>query len=117
MEKERIVVGETRDVEGIDLDTGIVSDIREGDGEIEIMMESIKNVEGRIDGGGSGEVMKGREAGIVGEKCKKVTTRSSAWPLLSSGKLSASSPLAFGFNLLFLCLVLRLILLMKRLIL
>ena len=102
MGEERIVVGETRDVEGIDSDTGIVSDIGERDGEIEIMMESTKIGEGRVDGEGSGEVMKGREAGIAGEECGRVTTGSSAWPLLSSGILRSSSPLAFDFKLLFL---------------
>ena len=42
MGEKRIVVVETRDVEGIDSDTGIVSEIREEDGEIEIMVESTK---------------------------------------------------------------------------
>ena len=47
MGEERIVVGETNDVEGIDSDTGIVYEIEEGDGEIEIMTESTKIGEGR----------------------------------------------------------------------
>ena len=78
-----------------------MSDIREGDGEIEIMVESTKIGEGRVDGEESGEVMKGRKARIAGEECEKVTTRSSAWPLLSSDILRSSSPLAFDFKLLF----------------
>ena len=107
MREERIVVGETRDVEGIDSDIEIVSDIGEGDGEIKIMTELTKIGEGRVDGEGSGEVMKGREAGIAGEEYGRVTTESSTWPLLSSNILRASSPLAFGFKLLFLFCVLR----------
>ena len=87
MREERIVVGETRDVEGIYSDTRIVSDIGEGDGEIEIMVESTKIGEGRVDGEGSEEVMKGREAGITGEECRKVTIGSLSWPLLNSGIL------------------------------
>ena len=107
----------TRVIEDTESDTGIVSDLREGDGEIKIIMESTKIGEGREKGEGSGEEMKGREAGITGEECGRVTTGSSAWPLLSSGILRTSSPLAFGFKLLFLFFVLRQILLMERLIL
>ena len=103
MGEERIVVGETRDVEGIDSDTEIVSDIEEGDGEIKIIVESTKIGEEREEGEKSREEMKGREAGIAGEECKRVTAGSSAWPLLSSGMLKASSLLAFVFKLLFLC--------------
>ena len=117
MGEERKVLRETRDVERIDSDTGIVSDIGEGDGEIEIMVESTKIGEERVDGEGSGEVMKGREAGIAGEECGRVTIGSSAWPLFSFGILRASSPLAFGFKMLFLFCVLRWILLNERLIL
>ena len=104
-------------IEDTESDIGIVSDIREGDGEIEIIIESTKIGEGREKGEESGEEMKGREAGIAGEECGRVTTGSSRWPLLSSGILRASSPLAFGFKLLFLFLVLRLILLTEQLIL
>ena len=78
MGEERIVVGETKDVEGIDSDTRIESEIREGDGEIKIMMESTKIGEERVDGEGSGEVMKEREVRIAGEKYEKVTTGSLA---------------------------------------
>ena len=115
--EERIVVGETNDVEKIDSDTGIVSEIGEGDGEMKIMTESTKIGEGREKGEGSGEEMKGREAEIIREECRRVTMGSSAWPLLSSGILNASTPLAFGFNLLFLYLVFRLSLLIEQLIL
>ena len=94
-----------------------MSEIREGDREMKIMTESIKIGEGRKKGEGSGEEMKGREARIVGEECGRVTMGSSAWPLLSSGILSASTPLAFGFSLLFLFLDLRMGLLIERLIL
>ena len=81
------------------------------------MTESTKIGEGRVDGEGSEEEIKGREAGMIGEECRRVTTGSSAWPLVSSSKLSVSSPLTFGFNLLFLCFDLRLIFLIERLIL
>ena len=46
------------------------------------MVESTKIREGREDGEGSGEEMKGREVGMAGEECGRVTTGSSAWPLL-----------------------------------
>ena len=88
-------------IEGTELDTRIVSDLREGDGEIEIIVESTKIGEEREKGEESGEEMKGRETGIAGEECGRVTTGSSAWPLLCSGILRASSPLAFSFKLLF----------------
>ena len=117
MREERIVVGETREVEGIDSDTRIVSNIGEGDGEIEIMMESAKIGEGREKEEGSGEEMKGRKARIVEEECGKVTTGSSAWLLLNSGILRSSSPLACIFNWLCLFLVVRRSLLIERLIL
>ena len=115
--KEKIVVGETKDVEGIDSDIGIVFTMEEGDGEIEIITKSTKIGERREKGEESGEKMKEREAGIAGEECGRVTIGSSAWPLLNSSILKASSPLAVGFKLLFLFFVLRLILLMERLIL
>ena len=104
-------------IEDTESDTRIVSDLEEGDREIEIMMESTKIGEGREKGEGSGEKMKGREARITGEKCGRVTIGSSACPWLSSGMLKASSPLAFVFNLLFLFLVFRRSLLIERLIL
>ena len=118
--RERVwIIGEERIelIEDTESDIRIVSDLGEGDGEIEIIMESTKIGEGRVDEEGSREEMKGREAGMTGEECGRVTTGSSAWPLLSSDILRASLLLAFGFKLLFFCLVLRLILLMERLIL
>ena len=112
MEEERIEV-----IEDTESDTGIVSDLREGDGEIEIITESTKIGEGRVDEEGSGEEMKGREAGMTGEDCGRDTTGSSTWPWLGSGMLTSSSPLACVFNVLFLSLVFRLSLLIERLIL
>ena len=112
MGEERIEV-----IEDTELDTGIVSDLREGDGEIEIIIESTKIGEGRVDEAGSGEEMKGREAGRTGEDCGRNTTGSSAWPWLGSGMLTTSSPLACVFNKLFLSLVFCLSLLIERLIL
>ena len=73
MGEERIVVREMKDVEGIYSNTGIVSEIEEGDGEIEIMTESTKIGEGREKGEESGEEMKGRETEIAGEECGRVT--------------------------------------------
>ena len=58
MREERIEV-----IEGTESDTGIMSDLGEGDGEIEIITESTKIGEGKVDEAGSGEQMKGREAG------------------------------------------------------
>ena len=95
MGEERIVVRETRDVEGIDSDTKIVSDIREGDREIEIMVESTKIGEERVDEARSGEEMKGREVRITGEECERVTTGSSAWPLHITSALNSSDLLVF----------------------
>ena len=60
---------ETRMVEDTKSNTGIVSDLGEGDGEIEIIVESTKIGEGREDGEGSREVMKERKARIAGEEC------------------------------------------------
>ena len=47
MREERIVVGEMKDVEGIDSDTRIVFEIGKWDREIEIIMELTKIGEGR----------------------------------------------------------------------
>ena len=47
MGEERMVVGETNDVKESDSDTGIVSEIGEGDGEIKIMIELTKIEERR----------------------------------------------------------------------
>ena len=58
-------------VEGTDSDIGIVSDIREGEREIEMIVKSTKIGEGGEEGigkkgEGRGEEMKGRVAGMVG---------------------------------------------------
>ena len=92
-----------------------MSDLREGDGEIEIITESTKIGEGRVDEEGSGEEMKGREAGRTGEDCERDTTGSSAWPWFGSGMSTASSPLACVIIERFLNLVFRLSLLIERL--
>ena len=118
MKKERVwTMGEERIevIEDIESDIGMVSNLREGDGEIEIIIESTKIREGRVDEEGSGEEMKGREAGRTGEDCGRDITGSLAWPWLSSGMLTISSPLACVFNVLFLSLVFRLSLLIERL--
>ena len=109
MKKERVwTIGEKRIevIEDTESDIGIVSDLKEGDGKIEIITELTKIGEGRVDEEGSGEEMKGREAGRTGEDCERDTTGSSAWPWLGSGMLTTSSPLAYGdielfFNLIF----------------
>ena len=75
MEEERIEV-----IEDTESDTGIVSDLGEGDGKIKIITESTKIGEGRVDEEGSGEEMKGRVVGRTGEDCGRDTTGSSAWP-------------------------------------
>ena len=75
MGEERIEV-----IEDTESDTEIVSDLGEGDGEIEIIIESTKIGEGKVDEEGSGEEMKGREAGMTGEDYGRVITGSSAWP-------------------------------------
>ena len=110
MGEERIEV-----IEDTESDTRIVSDLREGDEEIEIITESTKIGEGRVDEEGSGEKMKEREAGRTGEDCGRDTTGSSAWPWLGSSILTASSPLAFIVIKLFLNLDFRLSLLIERL--
>ena len=61
MREERIEL-----IEDTELDTGMVFDLKEGDGEIEIITESTKIGEGRGDKVGSGEEMKEREARIIG---------------------------------------------------
>ena len=60
-------------VEGTYSDTGIVSDIREGEEEMEMVVKSTKIKEGGEEeigkeGEGRGEEMKGREAGMAGEE-------------------------------------------------
>ena len=102
MGEERIEV-----IEDTESDIGIVSNLEEGDREIEIIIESTKIGKGRGDEEGSGEEIKGREAGMTGEDCGRVTTGSSTWPWFGSGMLKASSPLACVFNWLYLILVVR----------
>ena len=73
MGEERIEV-----IEDTESDTRIVSDLREGDREIEIITESTKIGEGRVDKEESEKEMKEREAGMTGEDCGRDTTGSSA---------------------------------------
>ena len=102
MEKEwTIKAVETREVEDTESDIRIVSDLGEGDGEIEIIVELTKIGEGREERKGSGEEMKGREVKMVGEECGWDTTGSTTWPLHNFGTLFSSDPLAFSFELLF----------------
>ena len=110
MGEERIEV-----IEDIESDTGIVSDLGEGDGEIEIITESTKIGEGRVDEERSGEEMKERKTERTGEDYGRDTTGSSVWPWLVSGMLIASSPLAGIIIKLFLNLVFCLSLLIERL--
>ena len=100
-------------IEDTESDTRIVSDLGEGDGEIEIITESTKIREGRVDEAESGEEMKGRDAGRTGEDYGRDTTGSSAWPWLGFDMSTASSPLACIVIELFLNLVFRLSLLME----
>ena len=81
--RERVwIIGEERIgvKEDTESDIVIVSNLREEDGEIEIIIESTKIGEERVDEEGSGEEMKGREAGRTGEDCGGDTMGSSAWP-------------------------------------
>ena len=93
-------------VKGIDSDTRIVSDIREGEGEMEMIVESTKIREGGEEGigkegEGRGEEMKGREARMAEEEDERHTIGSSAKSLHSVGALNSSDPLGFFFGLLF----------------
>ena len=110
MREERIEV-----IDGTESDTGIMSNLGEGDGEIKIITESTKIGEERVDEVGSGEEMKGRDAGKTGEDSEGDTTGSSAWPWLGSSMLTASSPLACVDIELFFNLVFRLSFLKERL--
>ena len=102
-------------IEDTESDTEIVSDLREGDREIEIIIKSTKIREERENETGSGEEMKRREVGRIGEDCGRDTTGSSAWPWLGSGMSTASSPLACVVIELFFNLIFRLSLLIERL--
>ena len=92
-------------VEGIDLDIGIVFDIREGEGEMKIIVESTKIEGGEEEigkeGEGRGEEMKRREAEMAREEDERHTTGSFAKPWHSTGTLSSLDPLSFFFGLLF----------------
>ena len=72
-------------VKGIVPDTGMVSDIGEGEGEIEIIVESTKiggggEEEVGKEGEGKGEEIKGKEARMAGEEDERHITGSSAKP-------------------------------------
>ena len=74
-------MGEERieDIEGTESDTEIVTELRRVDGEIETIMESTKIGEERVDEvAGSGEEVKGKEAGRTGEESGGGSTGSSA---------------------------------------
>ena len=74
-------MGEERiGIEGTELDTGIMSEHEEGDGEIEMITESTKIGEERGEETGSGEEGKGKDAGRTGEECGRDSVGSSAWP-------------------------------------
>ena len=73
MREERIKV-----IEGTELDTGIMSDLGEGDGEIEIITKSTKIGEERGLETGRGEEVKGKDAGRIGEECGRDSMGSSA---------------------------------------
>ena len=75
-----MTMGEERieGIEGTESDTKIMSECREGDGEIEMITESTKIGEERGDETGSGEEVKGKDAGRTGEECGGGSTGSSA---------------------------------------
>ena len=103
------------EVEGTESDTEVVTELRGRDGEIEITMESTKIGEGRVDEvAGSGEDVKGKEAGRIGEECGGGSTGSSAWPWFGSDNSTASSLTCGNTELLF-NLISRLSLLRKQL--
>ena len=110
-EEEEII----EEIEGTESDTEIMSEYREGDGEIEMITESTKIGEERGEETGSGEEVKGKDAGRTGEECGRDSMGSSAWPWLGSGVFTASSLLACGDIELFFNLIFHLSLLMERL--
>ena len=96
-DEKEVIRGEERiDIEGTESDTEIVSELGEGDGEIEIITESTKMGEERGVETGNGEEVKGKAAGRIGEECGRDSTGSSAWPWLVSVKFTASSLMACG---------------------
>ena len=108
MREERI------DIEGKEADTEMMSDLREGDGKIEIITESTKIGEERGVETGSGKEVKGKIVRRTGEECRRDSTGSFAWPWLGSGMFTASSLLACGDIELFFNLISRLSLLSER---
>ena len=77
-DEKDVTMGEERiDIEGIESDTGIMSDLGEGDGEIEMIMKSTKIGEERGEETGSGEEVKEKDAGRIGEQ---LILKSSASP-------------------------------------
>ena len=76
IEEERI-----EDIKGTESDTERVTELGGRDGEIEIIMESTKIGEERVDEvAGSWEEVKGKEAGRIGEESGGGSMGSSAWP-------------------------------------
>ena len=111
-----VTMGEERiGIEGTESDPGIMSEHREGDGEIEMITESTKIGEERGGKTGSEEEVKGKDARRTGEDCGRDSVGSSAWPWLSSGMFTTSSLLACGDIELFFNLIFRLSFLMERL--
>ena len=92
-----------------------MSNLGEGDGEIEMITESTKIGEERGGEAGSGEEVKGKDAGRTGEECGRDSTGSSAWPWLVSDMFTTSSLLACGDTELLCNLIFRLSFLMERL--
>ena len=85
------------DIEGIESDTKIVTELGGRDGEIETIMESTKIGEERGDDeAGGGEEVKGKEARRTGEESGGGSMGSSAWPWLGSSKSTTSSTLTCG---------------------
>ena len=110
-------MGEERieDIEGTESDTERVTELRGREGEIEIIMESTKIGEERVDEvAGSWEEVKGKEARRIGEESRGGSTGSLAWPWFGSGK-STTSSLTCGNTVLFFNLISRLSLLRERL--
>ena len=115
-DEKYVTMGEERiDKEGTESDTGIMSDLGEGDGEIEMITESTKIGEERGGERGNGEEVKGKDAGRTGEECGRDSVGSSAWPWLGSGMFTASSLLACGDIELFFNLIFHLSFLIERL--
>ena len=95
IEEERI-----EDIEGTESDTERVTELGGRDGEIEMIMESTKIGEERVEDAGGWEEVKGKKAGRTGGESGGGSMGSSAWPWLGSGKSTASS-LTCGNTVLF----------------